>query len=337
MKLKQIIIGLLILVCGGAGVFAWMHWHRAAASEDAAGGGDATVVSVQTGTLKRMTLHHYIEGYGLVNPAPATASGPAANAPLAAAVAGVVAKINAVEGQQVKKGDVVVELNSGAMTLDYAEQELARQKKLWAQQHNTSLRNLQNAQAQLDSLQVVAPLSGTVVSLNVKPGMAVDVNTVVADVMDLDRLVVNTDIPVSQAGELETGQTMQVLTEPPVKAPITYISPTVNTNDNTVRARAALSANSGLRPGQFVSLRIVTAVHTNCLAVPEESVVTDQAGRSVISLVQGDEAIRTPVQTGFKESGWVEVQGKGLKAGDTVVTVGAYGLPEKTQIRVEGP
>ncbi len=335
MKPKQIIIGLLILVCGGAGLFAWMHWHNAAASGVAGDGGDtSTLVSVQTGTLRRMTLHHYIAGYGIVNPAPATASGPAANAPLAAAVAGVVAKINAVEGQMVKKGEVVVELNSGAATLDYAEQELARQKTLYTQ-HNTSLRNLQTAQAQLDSLQVVAPLSGTIVSLNVKPGAAVDVNTVVADVMDLSRLVVNTAIPVSQAGELETGQQMQVLTDPPVKAAITYVSPTVNTNNNTVRARAALPANSGLRPGQFVSLRIVTAVHTNCLAAPEQSVVTDQAGHSVISLVQGDEAIQTPVQTGFHENGWVEVQGKGLKAGDTVVTVGAYGLPAKTKIQVQ--
>jgi hypothetical protein len=30
----------------------------------------------------------------------------------------------------------------------------------------------------------------------------------------------------------------------------------------------------------------------------------------------------------------VEISGTGLKAGDSVVTVGAYGLPEKTKIRV---
>ena len=84
-------------------------------------------------------------------------------------------------------------------------------------------------------------------------------------------------------------------------------------------------------------LRIVTAVHTNCLAAPEESVVTDESGHSVIALVNGDEATQTPVQTGFRENGWVEVEGTGLKEGDTVVTVGAYGLPEKTQIQVVNP
>jgi multidrug efflux pump subunit AcrA (membrane-fusion protein) len=104
-----------------------------------------------------------------------------------------------------------------------------------------------------------------------------------------------------------------------------------------VQARAALPSDSGLRPGQFVPLQIITATHTNCLAAPEESVVTDIAGSSVISLVQGDEAVQTPVQTGFRENGWVQVEGKGLKAGDAVVTVGAYGLPEKTQVQVVNP
>ena len=85
-----------------------------------------------------------------------------------------------------------------------------------------------------------------------------------------------------------------------------------------------------------MQLKIVTTVHANCLAAPAESVVTDESGHSVIALVKGDEAARTPVQTNLRENGWVEISGTGLKAGDSVVTVGAYGLPEKTKIRVAG-
>jgi multidrug efflux pump subunit AcrA (membrane-fusion protein) len=99
--------------------------------------------------------------------------------------------------------------------------------------------------------------------------------------------------------------------------------------------RALLPANSGLRPGQFVALHIVTAVHTNCLAAPSESVVTVESGKSVIALVKGDDAVQTPVQIGLRENGWVEVEAPELKAGDSVVTVGAYGLPEKTKIHVQ--
>ena len=37
-----------------------------------------------------------------------------------------------------------------------------------------------------------------------------------------------------------------------------------------------------------------------------------------------------------KMAGW-KIEGGGLKAGDSVVTVGAYGLPEKTKIKVVNP
>jgi membrane fusion protein (multidrug efflux system) len=301
----------------------------AAPAEDAA---TPSVVSVQTGALKLATLHRYIQGYGTVEPAPATAEQPAASAQLAAPSAGVVTKVNVVEGQQVKQGDVLAELNSGT-TSENAAQQVERQKQLYAQQ-NTSLKNLQDAEAQLALLRVTAPLSGTVVRVNVKPGQAVDLTTVVAEVMDLNRLVVSAGVPAAAAGELSVGEQVQVLTEPPVTAALAYVSPAVDKNNDTVLVRALLPAESGLRPGQFVPLRIVTAVHTNCLAAPDESVVADINGQSVIALINGDTATQTPVQTGFRENGWAEINGTGLKPGDSVVTVGAYGLPEKTKIQV---
>jgi membrane fusion protein (multidrug efflux system) len=332
MKRKPIIIGIIVALCGGLSVFVLVKLHSSSSTsyeEETT----PTLVAVQTGTLKRMTLHRYVTGYGTVEPSPATADEPSAGAPLAPPSAGVVARVNVVEGQRVQKGDVLVELNSATATADYAGQETARQEKLYAQQ-NTSLKNLQDAEAQLAALQVTAPVAGTVTRLNVRPGEAVDVNTVVVEVVDLNRLAVSADIPASEANDLKAGEEVRVLTEPPVAATLSFVSPAVDTNSGTVLARVRLPADSGLRPGQFVQLKIVTAAHTNCLAAPDESVVTDIAGNSVISLVNGDEAMQTPVKTGFRENGWVEIEGSGLKAGDSVVTVGAYGLPQKTQIQV---
>jgi len=296
----------------------------------------ATEVSVQTGKVTEATLHGYVSGYGMIEPAPATAGQPAASAQLAPPSAGVVTKVNVLEGQQVAKGDVLVELNSGTTTAENAEQEVERQRKLYAQQ-NTSLKNLQEAEAQLALLQVTAPLSGTVVRVNVKPGQAVDLTTVAAEVMDLNRLAVSAEIPSAEANDLKAGSPVELLTTPPVTTELLFVSPSVDMANDTVLVRALLPKDSGLRPGQSVSLRIVTAVHTNCLAAPAESVVTDENGNSVIALVKGDEAMQLPAQTGLRENGLVEVSAPDLKAGDTVVTVGAYGLPEKTKIQVVNP
>ncbi len=333
MSRKQIITGIVVLAAG-LGVVALIKSRGPAAASDEET--TPSVVTVQVGALTNVTLHRYVEGYGTVEPAPATAEQPAAGATLAAPVAGVVAKVNVVAGQQVNKGDVLVELNSGAMTADFAEQAAARQEKLYAQQ-DTSLKNLQDAGAQLASLRVIAPLSGTVTRLNVKPGESVDVNTIVAEVIDLNRLAVSASIPAAEANDLKTGEEVQVLTDPPATATLAFISPAVDMASGTVLTRATLAVDSGLRPGQFVQLRVVTAVHTNCLAAPIESVVTDESGHSVIALVKGDEATQMPVQTDLREDGWVEIAGTGIKAGDSVVTIGAYGLPEKTRIQVVNP
>jgi multidrug efflux pump subunit AcrA (membrane-fusion protein) len=330
MKQKKIIIGLIVILGAGLGIYAFLK-SRGPASASVENETTPTIVTVQTGALKLATLHRYVAGYGTVEPAPATAEQPAAGAQLAAPSPGVVTKVDVVEGQQVTKGDVLVELNSQA-----AEQAVERQKKLYAQQ-NTSLKNLQDAEAQLALLRVTAPLSGTVARVNVRPGQAVDLTTVVAEVMDLSRLAVSAEIPAAEAGDLKPGNPVEVQATPPVTTELSFVSPNVAKDNGTVLVRALLPADSGLRPGQFVPLRIVTAVHTNCLAAPGESMVMDESGKSVIALVKGDAATQTPVQTGLRENGWVEVEAPELKAGDVVVTVGAYGLPEKTKVQVVKP
>jgi multidrug efflux pump subunit AcrA (membrane-fusion protein) len=337
MKQKQILIGGVIIAVLGLGIYALVKSRGSASGSDdeAAPENVPSVVTVQTGALRLMTLHHYVSGYGTVEAAPATADQPAAGAQLAAPSAGTVAKVNIIAGQQVQKGDVLVELNSGAATFDSAQAQAGRQKTLYAQQ-NTSLKNLQDAEAQLAALQVTAPLSGTVTRLAVKPGEAVDVNMPVAEVIDLTRLAVSSEIPAAEAADLKTGQEVQVQSETPVAATLSFVSPAVDPKTGAVSAWALLPADSGLRPGQFVQLKIVTAVHTNCLAAPSESVVTDDSGQSVIALVNGESAAQTSVMTGFREDGWVEVAGTGLKEGASVVTVGAYGLPKTTKIHVLG-
>ena len=335
MKRKQIIIGGLIVLGFTLGIYALIKSSHATSSsgdeDEAPAENVPTVVSVQTGKLQRMTLHRFVTGYGTVEAAPATADQPAAGAQLATPSAGVVVKVNVVEGQRVKNGDLLVDLSS-----DSVKQEAERQKKLYAQ-HNTSLKALQDAQAQLALQQVISPVSGTVTRLHVKAGEAVDVNTVVAEVVDLNRLAVSAQIPATEATDLKTGEEVQVLTQAPVTATLSFVSPAVDPKTGAVPAWASLPAASGLRPGQFVPLKILTAVRTDCLAAPNESVVTDIHGQSVVSVVKGDEATRTPVQTGFRENGWVEIVGDGLKEGDAVVTVGTYGLPEKTKIQVVSP
>ena len=338
MKSRTLITGGIAALGVALGAYALFRSHGA--SSAAAEQSDALQgprITVQVGELRRMTLHRYVNGYGVVEPAPATPQRPAAAASVAAPVSGVVTQVAVAAGERVKRGQLLVELNSSTMTESYAEQEVARVKRLYAE-HNASLKALQSAQAQLALLRVTAPLSGVVVSVNVKPGTAVDASTVLAEVIDVDRLVVRTDIPEADASQLEPGEPLQVLGARPISTTLAYVSPTVSANDGTVMAWGSLPRNSGLRPGQYVHLRIVTATEPDALAAPTESVISNVVGsRSVLSIVRGSEAIRVPVEAGLREHGWVAVTGQGLEAGTRVVTVGAYGLPDRTAIEIVDP
>jgi membrane fusion protein (multidrug efflux system) len=337
MKPKSILIGGVMVLCAGIAIFALTKWHRdVSGDEDDEGGGSEekteAVVTVQTNSLQRITLHRYLNGYGTVEPAPATADKPAAGGPLSSPSAGVVARVNVIAGQDVKEGDVLIELNSATASYASAKAQVERQKKLFADQ-NTSLKNLQDAEAQLASLQIVAPVSGTVTRLLAKAGAAVDANAVVAEVIDLTRLAISVQISASDAHALKLGQIVQVGQS--VTASLSFISPTVDPANGTVLAHALLPANCGLRPGEFLPVKIVTDVLPDCLAAPEESVVTDEEGESFIVLVKGQEAQRAEVEAGLREDGWVEISGENLKEGAAVVTVSAYGFPdEKTKIRI---
>jgi len=335
MKLKSIIIGIVMIACAGAAIFALTKWHRefSGGDDDEGGGSDEkteATITVQTAPLQRMTLHRYVYGYGTIEPAPATADQPAAGGPISSPIAGVVAKVNVVAGQEVKAGDVLVELNSGTASFTYAKAEVERQKKLFADQ-NTSLKNLQDAEAQLASLQIIAPVSGTVTRLSARPGAAVDANSVVAEVIDLSHLAISTQVPADDAEQIKPGQDEQIGES--VKTSVTFVSPTVESSDNTVLVRGAVPSGSGLRPGAYVPVRIITETRTQCLVAPAESVVAAEDGNSFIVLVKGDEGTQVPVKTGLREKGWVEIEGADLKDGATIVTVGAYGFPKQAKIR----
>jgi membrane fusion protein (multidrug efflux system) len=333
----------VVLVLAALAGGAWYVWHRPA-SDESAEAEPATSVAVHVGNIVRTSLRAYVTAYGVVEPEPA-GENPAASASVAPSKAGVVVAVNCVEGQRVGKGEVLFQLDSRAadVAADFAERAAARQRRL-IQIEGTSEEVLQNAEQQLDAarvqqalLRVESPLAGTVTRVNVKVGEAVDLATVMAEVVDLDRLVVSAQVPSTELAALEVGQPAEVAlpgAASPLSGTLGFVSPQVDARTGTAEVRVRLPSGSSVRPGQFVTARIVSEEHADVLAVPVDSVVTDEDGASVISIVEGDTATRKRVTTRLKDNRLIEVEAEGLRPDMTVVTLGAYGLPEETQVRI---
>jgi RND family efflux transporter MFP subunit len=339
---KSVVFPVLVVAVIG---MAWLIWFTRSGQEESEAL-PGTEVAVHVGNITRATLRAYVTAYGTVEPEPA-GERPAASARMAPSMPGVVVAVNCAEGQRVARGDVLFQLDSRAadVVADFAAKSLERQKRL-IQIEGTSQKSLQEAEQQLDAarvqqalLQVRSPLAGTVTRVNVKPGEAVDLATALAEVVDMDRLVVSASVPSGESAALEPAQPVEVLLDgsvSPLAGSVNFISPEVDAKSGTVLVRAALPAGSALRPGQFVTLRIVIAEHKDRLVVPVESVVKDKEGATVIAIVRNDTAVQKPVTTGLRDGGLVEVEADGLQSGMTVVTEGAYGLPRDTRVRVLG-
>ena len=233
------------------------------------------------------------------------------------------------------------ELRAAELTLLTSQKELTEANARVFEADKTA----QAAQTQATLLRILAPLAGTVVKVNVNPGEAIEAATVLAEIVDLDRLVVTATIPAAELRSLKVGVPVEILPAGEAKAndeepvvltgQLAFLGFQVDPRNDTVSVRVAIPKDAGLRPGQYVRVRVVVEQHDDRLAVPKQSVFKTEEG-SLIAVVDGDKATQRAVQIGLKENGLVEVSGEGLKAGMTVVTAGAYALPKETKIRVIG-
>ncbi len=369
--MKRVLVGLAVVAVVVVLVFFLPRWLKPASSTDAEADQEPpSVVPVSVMPIVKTTLHAYVETWGTVEPEPASAGSPSASARVATPVAGIVAKTMCAEGDRVSKGAVLFSLDSRVADLavakareavQFAEQVFARQQKLGvgqatsqklyqeAEQNVTAARSeLAAAEAQRALLDIRSPLTGTVVKVQAKLGDAVDPAASLAAIIDLDRLVVTALVRSADLARVRRGQPAALFTgssanaaPSPTSTPLTrsstvaFIGAEVDSRTDTVPVRVAVPAGAGVRPGQFLTVRITVEERRDRLAVPAESIVTE-AGSSAIAIVDGDKAVKRPVTVGLRDGDLVEVSGDGLKAGAMVVTAGAYGLPAESRIRIIG-
>lgn len=319
-------------------------------------------IAVHVGTIGRATLHGYVTGYGTVEAEPPADGRPASGAQVASPESGILTAILCTEGRQVARGAIIFKLDTrlaeeavakAEKALGFAETVYERQKKLLAAD-GTSPKTFQEAEAQRDAarsdlaaartglslLEIKAPVAGTVVRMNAKLGQAVDTNTVLAEVIELDRLAVAARVPSREAARLQPGQTVEADESAgaadAAAGRVELIGRDIDPATDTVLVRVSLPAAAGVKPGQFLRIRIAAEERAGVLAVPEESVVSGPDGGTRIFLVESGKAVPKPVKAGLRESGLVEIEGEGLKEGLVIVTADAYNITTETRVHVIG-
>ena len=211
------------------------------------------------------------------------------------------------------------------------------QRRAAAGQLTAAQARYQGAQAQLSYTEVRSPLDGVVTDRPLYPGQQAGAGTPLMTVMDTSQVVARIHISPDQAAQLHVGDTASLVAPDGSEVPahVQLISPAVDPNSTTVEVWVqANNQKAALRPGTSTRVRILARSVAHAVVIPTAALLSTEDGGVYVMRVGTDGlAHQVSVDAGLKGEGETQIL-KGLKAGDQVITVGGYGLPDGTKVRV---
>lgn len=274
-------------------------------------------------------------------------------------VASRVKSINFEEGQKVRKGQVLVQLDAATEEATVAQAEAAyqlsranneRQTQLGARQVATErsvdearaalLRDqaaLQMAKARLEKFTLIAPWDGIVGLRKVSVGAYINAGQEIVNIEQIDPLKVDFRVPEKFLAAVRVGQEIAVTADafPGQSFPgkVFAIDPLVDELGRAVVVRA-LIANAGelMRPGVFARVTLTLNVRDKALFLPEQALMPVGERHSVFKIVDG-KALAASVEIGRRQDGEVEVV-SGISPDDLIVSAGQIKLRNGAPVQV---
>jgi membrane fusion protein, multidrug efflux system len=278
---------------------------------------------------------------------------------LAAELPGTVREIDFESGTAVRKGAVLVRLDTSAEEAQLAAAEAnaalarishARARKLREGQANAQAdldaaeAKAKEADATVANLRAViakktlrAPFDGRIAIRQVELGQVVAPGSPIASLQSVSPIHADFWLPQQALAKLQPGQRARARTDTfpdeEWQGEISTVNPEVDPATRNVRVRATFDNRDGrLRPGMFVKVDVLSSEKRAVLTIPATAVIFAPYGDSVFAIEQKDPGGKAAavvkqkfIRTGERRGDVVAVT-SGLEAGETVVSSGAFKL-----------
>jgi membrane fusion protein (multidrug efflux system) len=279
---------------------------------------------------------------------------------LAAELPGTVREIAFESGTSVKRGAVLVRLDTSAEEAQLAAAEASAQLARLSHERARKLREGQaNAQADLDAAEarakeadatvanlraiiakktIRAPFDGRIAIRQVELGQVVSPGSPIASLQSVSPIHADFWLPQQALASLRLGQRARARTDTfpdeDWDGEISTVNPEVDPATRNVRVRATFENRDGrLRPGMFVKVEVLSSEKRPVLTIPATAVIFAPYGDSVFAIEEKKDANGKAaafarqkfVRTGERRGDVVAVI-SGLSAGETVVSSGAFKL-----------
>ncbi|MFP5307279.1 MAG: efflux RND transporter periplasmic adaptor subunit [Gammaproteobacteria bacterium] len=272
---------------------------------------------------------------------------------------GVIERILVEEGERVRAGQVLAQLETERLrlelarakaTLDKLEQDYKRNASVY--QRNLISRELYErskfeldgaraaydlARLTLEEAEIRAPFDGVVSARHIKVGNTIQLGSPAFRITRMDSLQAQIFVPERDIHKLAPGQPAGLVVDAwPDKVftgRILRVNPVVDAGTGTVKVTVAMAPEQPeLKPGMFGRVEILYDRHDQALLIPKDAVLTEDAQHSVFVVSDG-RARRRPITVGYSDASHYEVL-DGISAGEQLVVTGQASLRDDSKVEV---
>jgi RND family efflux transporter MFP subunit len=273
---------------------------------------------------------------------------------------GAVSSISVREGQNVKKGQILLRIDDGGlkqtMRLQKVQTALAktiyeRQERLWTEKIGSEIEYLQaktnyesqNSQLaqlnkQLEKAVVRAPFTGKVDDIMVEVGQVVSPGVMpLLRIVSTQKMYVEADVPERFLTTVSKGTPVRVdipVLSTSFDALISHRATHVSTENRTFRVTVDIDPNINVNPNLLSTLHIFDYINPQALLIPGSVISENASGKEFVFVINKDnQAQKVFIQTGYSENGMVEVT-QGLEDGATIISEGARLVKENQPVQI---
>jgi membrane fusion protein (multidrug efflux system) len=279
---------------------------------------------------------------------------------VAADAAGRVEWIGPKEGQAVKEGDLIAKIDVAALkaSLDRAEAALKLAEDLYQRRYRLFEKNIINqeeldksatertlARANLRQMRIEhergflkAPLTARVNHLFVDEGEFVDKGRAFVDLVNVDKIKINVNVPELDVRYLQVGQKTMVRVDAfpdrELTGVIDFVAYKADPATKTFPIKVIVeNPNHDIRPGMIARVAFLRRIIPDALSAPIFAIV-DKGGERILFVEKDGAAHARTISIGAIEGDKIQIT-KGLQAGDHLIVVGQKDVEEGMKVQVQ--
>jgi len=264
------------------------------------------------------------------------------------------------EGKWVKQGDLLAKINVSSLEValeraqagfDLADKVYQRLKRLKNREIVTQENldraetertlaegNLKQIRVQYEEGFIHAPISGVVNNCYVDPGEFAGPGTPVFEIINIDKMIIDLNVPEMDVRYLKVGQKALVrvdaFKERHLQGTITFVAFKADPMTKTFRTSVAIdNAKRDIRAGMIARVALIRREITEAMVAPLSALV-DKSGERLVFVEKDGVARARKISIGVIERDRIQIT-RGLTAGDRLIVSGQNGLEEGMRVQVQ--